>query len=714
MITNKRKRCRAVPTALDDFVNIPKLMNGMLKQKRTSEMCSRRWGAILSISERRGGMENFSSYSGGDSIEPSRNSSGNSSNHSDDPFDCTDLQVPTNAAILEKEASKAIQKWRDLDSRLVEDEDDVGDADGHLDENLSFDGNFVGSWFRSRILPPDFDYRCRRGAGTHPENEFGAKKARKMNADSKDALQNQQQEEQPRKYKPRVISLSDPTKTEDYEEELWKIFHSMPTVATVEESHGIDGSSVRGNDSDGKTEDRRTRKYKNRKNRHAVPLVHGCQYTLRVKKDLQELLPKYTRMDAHSLGRLRVRDRHSLPLKAIMNSSAISKEGLMKGEIPSNGTNAGGEARNKTLSTRNNTTATTTTIRFEILRYCSNLKRGSSPDNNRLEVELSGSLTLLDLHRVLVECKSQSYGGGNIENSNNSNVSGGVFFIENKFYTHGNSGKAVADAINEWLVEIPMSSNETTSEEDGVEASGAKAGHGNSGTAGAPFRKRYLGLQIDAAFKEYTRMSEALLEETPLRLGVRYFHLSFPPTTSGPSEKQERNIWSLNDESAVFVTGIQTHIIPDVGDTDTKTRDGTTVQQKSDNRIQHGKTKLNITTSCPPIMLHDVWSTAKNLPTCHACNTVCASVVTMNDTMADSSNCIDIGSNWVDSDGSRSFQGTALCSGCYRELHYRRVSPSMLELRRENSKEFRVLPVEDFFRRAIEETLKELPRNAGF
>mmetsp|Transcript_26015 Transcript_26015/g.52740 ORF Transcript_26015/g.52740 Transcript_26015/m.52740 type:complete len:180 (+) Transcript_26015:134-673(+) len=81
MITNKRKRCRAVPTALDDFVNIPKLMNGMLKQKRTSEMCSRRWGAILSISERRGGMENFSSYSGGDSIEPSRNSSGNSSNN---------------------------------------------------------------------------------------------------------------------------------------------------------------------------------------------------------------------------------------------------------------------------------------------------------------------------------------------------------------------------------------------------------------------------------------------------------------------------------------------------------------------------------------------------------------------------------------------------------------------------------------------------------
>mmetsp|Transcript_25994 Transcript_25994/g.53783 ORF Transcript_25994/g.53783 Transcript_25994/m.53783 type:complete len:117 (+) Transcript_25994:235-585(+) len=87
MITNKRKRCRAVPTALDDFVNIPKLMNGMLKQKRTSEMCSRRWGAILSISERRGGMENFSSYSGGDSIEPSRNSSGNSSNNNNNPKD---------------------------------------------------------------------------------------------------------------------------------------------------------------------------------------------------------------------------------------------------------------------------------------------------------------------------------------------------------------------------------------------------------------------------------------------------------------------------------------------------------------------------------------------------------------------------------------------------------------------------------------------------
>lgn len=659
-------------------------------------------------------MKNFASCSGGDGKEPSRTSSGNGRNLSDDPFDCTDLRVPTNAAILEKEASKAIQKWRDLDSRLVEDEYDVGDADDHLAENLSFDRNFVGSWFGSRILPPNFDYQCRRGAGTHPENESGARKARKMNADSKDELQNQQQEEHPRKYKPRVISLTDPTKTEDYEEELWKIFHSMPTLATVEESHGIEGSSVRGNERDGKTEDRRTRKYKNRNNRHGIPLVHGCQYTLRVKKDLQELLPKYTRMDAHSLGRLRVRDRHSLPVKAIMNSSAISKEGLTKGEIASNSKDAGIEARNETSSTVNNATATTTTIRFEILRYCSNLKRGSSPDNNRLEVELSGSLTLLDLHRVLVECKSQSYGGGNFDNSVNSNVPGGVFFIENKFYTHGNTGKAVADAINEWLDEMPMGSNETTSEEDGAGASGAKVSQGNSVAAGAPFRKRYLGLQIDAAFKDYTPMSEALLEETPLRLGVRYFHLSFQPTSSAPGEMQERNIWSLNDESAVFVTGIQTHVIPYVGDTDPKTKDETTVQQKSDNRIQHGKRKLNTTTSCPPIMLHDVWSTAKNLPNCQACNTVCASVVTMNDTMADSSNCIEIGSNWVDSDRSRSFQGTALCSGCYRELHYRRVSPSMLELRRENSKEFRVLRVEDFFRRAIEEILKDVPTNAGF
>ena len=183
-------------------------------------------------------------------------------------------------------------------------------------------------------------------------------------------------------------------------------------------------------------------------------------------------------------------------------------------------------------------------------------------------------------------------------------------------------------------------------------------------------------------------MSDMKLEDLPLRLGVRYFHMLIPPST--PLHLRPNNIWSLASESAVYVTGIHTH--------------------------------SNASIVKAPI-IHDWWAPPQR-HICSACNWSLASVVTVNDPLTDAAPPgldveyppgLDVQPNKVH------MQGVAMCSSCYQALHYEPSSPqdgensnrSMLQLR-QNHKPSLVFPIEEYQRMVTASTLDEVSKRSGF
>eukprot|EP00956_Cyclotella_meneghiniana_P011844 scaffold16648_cov51-Cyclotella_meneghiniana.AAC.3 len=538
---------------------------------------------------------------------PKSTTTTHNNNYASDPFDCSDLIVPPSTEIIEREVSNAIQRWVDLDSRMVFDEED--DKGNNVDENqelsavrtdnnssmIIMDGTMVGDGRKQRLLPPNFDYKCASMPGVDPNND--------------DQEQDEQQQQQQQHYRPRVISLLDPTQTLDYETELWHVFKSMPTAADVERKHGITLEAM-----DDETQNNNT------------PIdTHGLQHTLQLKEDYDALIGKHTRMDAHSLGRLRMRDAHTFPSSLLL---------LQSSDLHSGGTNPLLQS-DKTLSRLE------TTIRFEVLRYSDNLKRGSSRDCNRLEVELSGSRhTLLDLHRVLVECAS--WDSNKDATAANTSTCGGVFFIENKFYTHGETGENAKLSILQWL-DGYQSENKDKSNDDVDPAA----------------RREHLCISSSISS---TEMSNTHLENVPLRLGIRYVHIFIDQ-----SSLQSHKI-NLRNESAFFVTDIQTHKRP------------------------------NVVFQSP--IIHDKWTPAKSTTFCSACTSAVASVITMDDPLT-----------------STLSEGTPLCAVCFRGLHYEQHTDEneLLQLRQGSvHQSFRVLPVDTFHKLTLEKEMEEIPGNATF
>ena len=605
-----------------------------------------------------------------------------------DAFDCSDLIVPSTSVLVEQQVQKAIEKWKDLDSRIVQEGDgtfdDAGDADLPSDDDLDdaaassqdfmVDGTMNGDRRRQRLLPPNFDYRCRNDPET---NDVAKVHCEFM---------------QPPYYRPKVISLSDPTQTLDYERELWHVFQSMPTVESLEKIHGVENA----NDDDDRG--------------RPPPRFRGPRRTLRLKNDLKTLLVKYSRMDAHSLGRLRVRDRHSFPASPGFWAHGFGNA-LVRDDFGRK------DDADRSLQT---------TVRFEILRHSANLKRGSGPDANRLEVELHGSHhTLLDLHRILVECNSDcggnsfarvgAHGGKEVPENSDHEKEGpaGVFFIENAFYTHGEIGQNIGEAILHWL-DGPPSTNENKGNGTANEDFPSKKENAAT-TSAIPPRRQYLGLppptnEMEVAVQKLFPMSAMKLEDLPLRLGVRYFHAFLPSDT--PSDMNGKHIWSLSNESAVFVTGIFARDLPSMQN-----------RKNNPNNPPMPRETRNVrrrSTNSPfPIIIHDMWTSPQRPAICHACDFAVASVVSIHDELADASSLPSAkpsGSGRADSDAGTAFQGTPLCSGCYRELHYQSTnegSRSVLELRSQH-RPLQVFPVENFQRMTSAATLKEVSASAPF
>ena len=474
-----------------------------ITKERTSLCCASRWGALLSATHQRKKC-NFTSEK----------------DNGIDPFDCSDLIVPSNTEIIEKEVAIAIQKWNDLDSRIVLEDDGVGLFDGvsaSADDSVIIDGTMVGDGRRQRLMPPNFDYKC------SSMSSDGDKDSGTANSDP----------EHQDHYRLKVISLIDPNQTLDYENELWHIFKSMPTAKDYEKRYGLFKDDKQNGES-----------------------FYGLQHTFEVKQNLKTLMTKYTRMDAHSLGRLRIRDRHSPP--SIVNAQQLNQ-------------NIDFPAHAQHLET---------SIRFEILRYSDDLTRGHRRDSTRLEVEFAGSSsTLLDIHRAIVECARGSDGISNVHTkTTNSMMPNGVFFIENKFYTHGISGEDAARAIMVWL--------------DGNQSENTEKAHN---MLDPDARRKHLHI---SASNSLTSMSKVYLEQLPFRLGIRYVHLMIDPVSPA-------RYTGIYNESAVFVTDIQTH------------------------KLHERAAKLH--TRAPTI--YDKWAPLNPTTFCLACKTAVATVVTMNDEM---------------------------------------------------------------------------------
>jgi hypothetical protein len=566
------------------------------------------------------------------------------------------------------------------------------------------DATSGGDKRKQRLLPYNFDYAC-KGNGPMMNNGDN-QNSNNMNNNHK---------------RPRVMSLLDPTQTLDYEYELWQsVFQPVQTLDELEERYALGREKIEthaqvkkklmttvkqrpGRPSNAATaaataaaaaaesppeekDNTRSNNNNNINNEYSQLLLphHGCQHTYAVKRNLREWFAKYSRIDAHSLGRLRVKDRHSAP--PLLHSNDGS-----------------------------NTTTTSTYVRFEILRHSQNLKRGSGVDGSRLEVELHGEQrTLLDLHCVIVESALNKEAGvhsidddnnNNNNNDNDKSVVSGIFFIENTFYTCGKVGTNVAEAITRWL-------DEDSNNEEG------------STTLLTSRRRKFLGMlpsQLHSTSNAATKiipMSEIKLEDLSLRLGVRYFHMFIPPPTPSSlrllfqgqgqhdevdeeSSRKNHSSWSLATESAVFVTGI--HTIP-LSKTDSLSKKTEVNNEEKDETIG---TKQ-------PILIHDTWA-APQRHICYACNHSPASVVTVNDELTDAAPPgLDDRTNKI------YLQGVPLCSPCYRALHYCRhenIDNGIKELKlrsSEHDQAFLVFSIEEYERLVSSSSLDDVPPHAGF
>jgi hypothetical protein len=181
-----------------------------------------------------------------------------------------------------------------------------------------------------------------------------------------------------------------------------------------------------------------------------------CQHIRTLNVEISEGVKKHSRLDCHALSRLRMSYRHGLPPVNPNDRDHV------------------------------------TTVRLECWRR--QLKRGSSPDGNRLDLEFLGTQTLKDVHDVIVELTKDELWRDAVRASADPNQDvSGMFLIEDTFYTTG-----TVDYTSNILARL-----------DGM-------------TPGPP-RRGYVGLPLEVPLK-IQPMGSVRVEQLRWRLGVRYFH----------------------------------------------------------------------------------------------------------------------------------------------------------------------------------------------
>lgn len=181
-----------------------------------------------------------------------------------------------------------------------------------------------------------------------------------------------------------------------------------------------------------------------------------------MNEQISETLKK-SDVDRHALCRFRAADRHSLPTLA----SAKEVDGSVA--LPN-----------------------VSTLRFECWRQ--QPRRQLASDPNRAVLEFASNQTLLDLHLALVQLQNDILWEDNV---GIKGPASGCFFLEGSFYTHGDIG--YAQNLIDWI--------------DGKGLNGQN-----------PVRRGYLGISSLGPLGA-NPMKNMLLEDLPLRLGYRYYHI---------------------------------------------------------------------------------------------------------------------------------------------------------------------------------------------
>jgi hypothetical protein len=240
----------------------------MMKRIRASES-AKRWETLL---DRKMPAQSSSRYA------VSASDAGD-----EDPFDCSNLEVPPSRVMVDRMLTSYIQQWKHLEERklvdLVDAVDeynamDIADDDGTMATGRkrkrapAVGLNKSPGWHVNRLrLPENFDYA---GEKSHPPQDTGGGE--------------------------RVVSLQNTSETLSFERELWKIFQSVPTVEQLE---------------------------------NALRQRTKCDNTRKLHAEILESQERFARSDAHALSRLRMNDRHDLPQQAGEHTANVDDDKSM-------------------------------------------------------------------------------------------------------------------------------------------------------------------------------------------------------------------------------------------------------------------------------------------------------------------------------------------------------------------------------------------------
>ncbi len=305
------------------------------------------------------------------------------------PFDCSSVTKPTSQVLVDSTMQEFVNQWKQLDSRKVIADDkfvregsdeEVNDQEQGRRKRAKKAEWMRSGWLVHRLkLPENFDYASRRRVPP-----------------SKNSHDNDSD---------KVISLLNPSLHVSYEQELWQLFHTVPTVQQVEED---------------------------------AILGHALPKAFQVHVEIINGLRANGRLDGHALSRMRMNDRHGLPA-----GPQLFDQKHQNNMVP--------------------------TIRFEVWRRQQQPKRGSSPSPHRMVLEFLGEQTLLDVHCAIAELAEDdlweaSYRNGTTKNSNNDSSesadesphkqcshASGLFFIEGIFYACGNVD--YSEPMRRWIDE---------------------------------------------------------------------------------------------------------------------------------------------------------------------------------------------------------------------------------------------------------------------
>jgi hypothetical protein len=320
----------------------------------------------------------------------------------DDPFDCSDLRVPSVAGLVDEMAPLYVQEWKDLDDRKIVGILAAMNENNHIntDSNMSKERatTAVASrkrpyWFDKHVrLPEHFDYATAQ-VGPPPSH-----------ADNDSSLNGED----------RVLSLQDPTKTTSYHAELWQLFASIPTAQQLEQD-AIAGMRLP----------------------HSIKLRNEMAKNGVNNKNRDEL---------YGLARLRMSDRHGFP------------SSLASSSVPAPATCSSTNQAAKLFSdpgvVEQSPSPPVGSIVFECWKR--QLKRGCMPDPSRAVLEFLGSQTLYDVHCALVDLTEDEFwtqvdaGDSSTHQTKESEETSGMFFIENIFYTTGSVDYVTP--IQDWLL----------------------------------------------------------------------------------------------------------------------------------------------------------------------------------------------------------------------------------------------------------------------